>query len=299
MPRRPTPVVIEAAANVSAAKARWHGELPLLPRAPKGSRPPSWPGRSEFQQILDITLIRTNPAYVQAALAKRAVHVDIDAFLRLDSDLRRVRGKVERLRGDRRAVSGRIAQQQRASQAVEDLRTGPKSSPSGWPRRTPPGRTAAGSQGLRDPLPNLPDDEVPAGGKENTRSSALSGSCPGSRSNRNKVEMFQFTRPEDSAAAHEELLAKTEKLVAGLGLHYRVTRLASQDTAAAMAKTYDVEAWLPSLGTYVEFSSVSNALATRPPRRHPLPAAPGQVSICPHPSTPRVRTARSPYLKPA
>lgn len=74
-----------------------------------------------------------------------------------------------------------------------------------------------------------------------------------------KVEMFAVTAPEDSDAVHAELLAKAEALVAGLGLHYRVSRLAAGDTSAAMAVTYDVEVWLPSLGDYVEVSSVSNA----------------------------------------
>lgn len=75
----------------------------------------------------------------------------------------------------------------------------------------------------------------------------------------NKVELFQFTRPADSDEAHLELLARAEELVAGLGLHYRVTKLAAGDTSPAQAKTYDVEVWLPSLGAYTEVSSVSNA----------------------------------------
>jgi seryl-tRNA synthetase len=75
----------------------------------------------------------------------------------------------------------------------------------------------------------------------------------------NKVEMFQFTVPEMSEEAHEELLEKAEKLVQGLGLHYQVTKLAAQDMGAAMAKTYDVEIWIPSLSRYTEVSSVSNA----------------------------------------
>lgn len=74
-----------------------------------------------------------------------------------------------------------------------------------------------------------------------------------------KVEMFQFAHPERSDDAHAELLAKAERLVAGLGLAYRVTRLAAGDTGAAMAKTFDVEVWLPSIGEFVEVSSVSNA----------------------------------------
>ena len=74
-----------------------------------------------------------------------------------------------------------------------------------------------------------------------------------------KVEMFQFARPEESEAAHEELLSKAERLVAELGLTYRVTRLAAEDTSASMAKTFDIEVWLPSIDGHVEVSSVSNA----------------------------------------
>lgn len=75
----------------------------------------------------------------------------------------------------------------------------------------------------------------------------------------NKVEMFQFTLPEGSEQAHQELLGKAEKLVQGLGLHYQVTKLAAQDMSEAMAKTYDVEVWIPSLERYTEVSSISNA----------------------------------------
>ncbi|MGI5455387.1 serine--tRNA ligase [Streptomyces sp. CA-249302] len=77
----------------------------------------------------------------------------------------------------------------------------------------------------------------------------------------NKVELFQFTRPEDSAAAQLELLARAEELVTGLGLHHRTTKLAAADISHAQARTYDVEVWLPSLGAYAEVSSVSNARA--------------------------------------
>lgn len=75
----------------------------------------------------------------------------------------------------------------------------------------------------------------------------------------NKVEMFQYTKPEDSDAALAELVGKAEKLMQGLGLHYRVSKLAAMDCSPAMAKTYDVEVWLPSLGIYKEVSSASNA----------------------------------------
>lgn len=75
----------------------------------------------------------------------------------------------------------------------------------------------------------------------------------------NKVEMFQYVRPEDSEAALEELITKAEKLVQSLGLHYQVSKLAAQDCSAAMAKTYDIEVWIPSMKEYKEVSSASNA----------------------------------------
>ena len=75
----------------------------------------------------------------------------------------------------------------------------------------------------------------------------------------NKVEMFQYTKPEDSDSAFCELLGKAEKLVQGLGLHYRVSKLAAKDCSASMAKTYDIEIWIPSMNEYKEVSSASNA----------------------------------------
>ncbi len=75
----------------------------------------------------------------------------------------------------------------------------------------------------------------------------------------NKVEMFQYTRPEDSEAALEELVNKAERLVQGLGLHHRVSKLAAADCSASMTKTYDIEVWIPSMNDYKEVSSASNA----------------------------------------
>jgi len=75
----------------------------------------------------------------------------------------------------------------------------------------------------------------------------------------NKVEMFQFTRPEDSDAAFEELVTKAEKLVEGLGFHFRTVKLAAGDCSASMARTYDIEILIPSMNGYKEVSSVSNA----------------------------------------
>ncbi len=74
----------------------------------------------------------------------------------------------------------------------------------------------------------------------------------------NKVEMFQYTIPEKSDEALEELVGKAEKLVEGLGLHYRLTKLAAGDCSAGAAKTFDIEVWIPSLEQYYEVSSASN-----------------------------------------
>ena len=75
----------------------------------------------------------------------------------------------------------------------------------------------------------------------------------------NKIEMFGFTRPEDSAAMLQELIRKACALVEGLGLHHQLSKLAAGDCSASMATTYDIEIWLPSMEEYKEVSSVSNA----------------------------------------
>jgi len=75
----------------------------------------------------------------------------------------------------------------------------------------------------------------------------------------NKVEMVQYTTPEGSPAAFEELVSKAEALVAGLGFHFRTVKLAAGDCSASMARTYDIEIQIPSMDGYKEVSSVSNA----------------------------------------
>ena len=75
----------------------------------------------------------------------------------------------------------------------------------------------------------------------------------------NKVEMFQYTTPETSDAAFEELVTKAENLVKGLGFHFRTVKLAAEDCSASMARTYDIEIQIPSMNGYKEVSSVSNA----------------------------------------
>ncbi len=75
----------------------------------------------------------------------------------------------------------------------------------------------------------------------------------------NKIEMFQFTKPEDSEKALDELVAKAVNLVKGLGLHFRLSKLAAKDCSASMAKTMDVEVWIPSMDKFIEVCSASNA----------------------------------------
>ena len=75
----------------------------------------------------------------------------------------------------------------------------------------------------------------------------------------NKVEMVQFTLPEKSDEAFEELVGKAERLVAGLGFHFRTVKLAAGDCSDSMARTYDIEIQIPSMNGYKEVSSVSNA----------------------------------------
>lgn len=75
----------------------------------------------------------------------------------------------------------------------------------------------------------------------------------------NKVEMVQYTTEEGSDAAFEELLNKACSLVEKLGLHFQVSKLAAGDCSHSMARTSDVEIWIPSMGIYKEVSSASNA----------------------------------------
>lgn len=75
----------------------------------------------------------------------------------------------------------------------------------------------------------------------------------------NKVELIQFAKPEDSAAAFDEMVGHVEAVMQRLGLHYRLVKLAARDCSASMARTYDIEVWIPSMKGYKEVSSVSNA----------------------------------------
>ena len=73
-----------------------------------------------------------------------------------------------------------------------------------------------------------------------------------------KVEMFVFTMPAESAAEHDRLLAVEEKLVGELEIPYRVVNIAAGDLGASAVKKYDIEAWFPGEQAYREITSCSN-----------------------------------------
>ncbi len=73
-----------------------------------------------------------------------------------------------------------------------------------------------------------------------------------------KVEMFSFVDPSESAAEHERLLAIEERILSELEIPYRVVNVAAGDLGAPAAKKYDCEAWIPSQERYRELTSCSN-----------------------------------------
>ncbi len=83
-----------------------------------------------------------------------------------------------------------------------------------------------------------------------------------------KIEMFSFTEPDESDKEHAHLLSIQEKLMAGLGLPYRVVKLAAGDTGSPSARTWDIETWMPSQGVYRETHSTSNTTDYQTRRLH-------------------------------
>jgi len=73
-----------------------------------------------------------------------------------------------------------------------------------------------------------------------------------------KVEIVHIVRPADSYAALEALTGHAEEVLKRLEIPYRVVALCAGDVGAGSAKTYDIEAWLPSQERYREISSCSN-----------------------------------------
>ncbi|MBU3964603.1 serine--tRNA ligase [Patescibacteria group bacterium] len=73
-----------------------------------------------------------------------------------------------------------------------------------------------------------------------------------------KIEMFSFTKPDDSQLEHQFFISLEEKLMQKLELPYRLVHLCTADMARPSASTYDIEAWIPSQKKYRELMSSSN-----------------------------------------
>ena len=74
----------------------------------------------------------------------------------------------------------------------------------------------------------------------------------------NKLEMYAYTLPEQSAEIHEKILAVEEEIYQELGIPYRVINIASGDLGAPASKKYDIEYWSPVDSSYREITSCSN-----------------------------------------
>ncbi|MCF8527375.1 MAG: serine--tRNA ligase [Candidatus Nanopelagicales bacterium] len=73
-----------------------------------------------------------------------------------------------------------------------------------------------------------------------------------------KVEMFVYCRPEDAEAEHARLLQWEREFVDALEIPYRVIDVATGDLGSSAARKFDMEAWIPTQGTYREITSTSN-----------------------------------------
>lgn len=74
----------------------------------------------------------------------------------------------------------------------------------------------------------------------------------------NKLEMFSYVHPDQADAEHQRLMSYQESMLQDLGLHYRVIETAAGDLGTSAARKYDLEAWVPTQGTYRELTSTSN-----------------------------------------
>ncbi|MBA2392773.1 MAG: serine--tRNA ligase [Ktedonobacteraceae bacterium] len=77
----------------------------------------------------------------------------------------------------------------------------------------------------------------------------------------NKVEIFQYTTPQDSYTVLQQMLEHAERILQSLELPYRVVELCTGNLPFASAKTFDLEVWMPGQDNYVEVSSISNCEA--------------------------------------
>jgi seryl-tRNA synthetase len=74
----------------------------------------------------------------------------------------------------------------------------------------------------------------------------------------NKLEMFSYALPEDAEAEHARLVSFQETMLQACELSYRVIDVAAGDLGSSAARKFDIEAWVPTQGTYRELTSTSN-----------------------------------------
>ena len=74
----------------------------------------------------------------------------------------------------------------------------------------------------------------------------------------NKLEMFSYCPPAEAEAEHDRLVAWQEEMMQALGLAYRVIDIAAGDLGSSAARKFEIEAWIPTQGTYRELTSTSN-----------------------------------------
>lgn len=74
----------------------------------------------------------------------------------------------------------------------------------------------------------------------------------------NKLEMFSYCAPSEAEVEHDRLVAWQEEMMGLLGLAYRVIDVAAGDLGSSAARKFDIEAWIPTQGTYRELTSTSN-----------------------------------------
>ncbi|GAA4267164.1 serine--tRNA ligase [Frondihabitans peucedani] len=74
----------------------------------------------------------------------------------------------------------------------------------------------------------------------------------------NKLEMFTYVHPDEAEAEHERLVSFQEQMLQACELSYRVIDVAAGDLGSSAARKFDIEAWVPTQGTYRELTSTSN-----------------------------------------
>jgi seryl-tRNA synthetase len=74
----------------------------------------------------------------------------------------------------------------------------------------------------------------------------------------NKLEMFSYVHPDLAEAEHDKLVGFQESMLQACGLSYRVIDVAAGDLGSSAARKFDIEAWVPTQGTYRELTSTSN-----------------------------------------